>query len=66
MSKVRDLERQIKGLSADELATFRQWFAVFDAEVWDQEFEADVAAGKLEGLAAQALRDHATGRSTPL
>jgi hypothetical protein len=25
-----------------------------------------VTAGTLEGLAAQALRDHAAGRSTPL
>jgi hypothetical protein len=66
MSKVKDLERQIKGLSADELATFRQWFAVFDAEAWDRDFEADVTAGMLEGLAAQALRDHAAGRPTPL
>jgi hypothetical protein len=66
MSKVKDLERQIKGLSADELATLRQWFAAFDAEAWDRDFEADVTAGKLEWLAAQALRDHAAERSTPL
>lgn len=42
MRKVKDLERQIRGLSADELATFRHWFAVFDAEAWDRDFEADV------------------------
>ena len=66
MSKVKDLELQIEALSAEDLATFRRWFAAFDAEAWDQEFAADVAAGKLEGLAAQALRDHAAGRSTPL
>jgi hypothetical protein len=66
MSKVKDLELQIEALSAEELAAFRRWFAAFDAEAWDQEFEADVAAGKLEGLAAQALRDHEAGRSTPL
>jgi len=66
MSRMTELERQIQGLSAEELATFRRWFAAFDAEAWDQEFATDVAAGKLEGLAAQALRDHAAGRSTPL
>jgi len=66
MSKVKDLESQIKGLSAEELAAFRQWFASFDAEVWDRQFDADVAAGKLDGLAARALQDHAAGRSTPL
>jgi len=66
MSKVKDLVIQIEALSAEELAALRQWFAAFDAEAWDQEFEADVVAGKLEGMAAQALRDHAAGRSTPL
>jgi hypothetical protein len=66
MRKVKDLEARIKGLSADELAAFRRWFAVCDAEAWDREFEADVAAGKLDGMAAQALRDRADGRSTAL
>jgi len=66
MSKVKDLVIQIEALSAEELAALRQWFAAFDAEAWDQEFEADVAAGKLEGVAAQALQDRAAGCSTPL
>jgi hypothetical protein len=65
MSKVKDLESQIKELSAEELAAFRQWFVAFDAEVWDRQFDADVAAGKLDGMAARALEDHAAGRSTP-
>ncbi|MEI8189840.1 MAG: hypothetical protein WCI75_09000 [candidate division NC10 bacterium] len=66
MSRVKDLVVQIEALSAEELAALRQWFAAFDAEAWDQEFEADVTAGKLEGVAAQALRDRAAGCSTPL
>jgi hypothetical protein len=66
MSKVKDLEGQIRDLSAEELAAFRQWFAAFDAEVWDRQFDADVAAGKLDGVAARSLQDHAAGRSTPL
>ncbi len=66
MSQVKDLESQIKGLSTEELAAFRQWFAAFDAEVWDRQLDADVAAGKLDGVAARALQDHAAGRSTPL
>jgi hypothetical protein len=50
----------------EELAAFRNWFTAFDAEVWDRQLEADVAAGKLGDLAARALRDHAAGRSTKL
>ena len=53
-------------LSSEELAKFRQWFAAFDAEAWDRQFEADVKAGKLDALADRALRDHAAGKSTKL
>ncbi|MBI4401504.1 MAG: hypothetical protein HY581_07725 [Nitrospirae bacterium] len=66
MNKVENIERQITELSAEELAAFRDWFAKFDAEVWDRQFEADVKAGKLDALAERALRDHAAGRSTKL
>ncbi len=66
MSKVKNIESQIKELSSEELAAFRQWFAEFDADAWDRQFEADVKAGKLDGLAARALQDHADGRSKPL
>ncbi len=66
MTKVENIVRQINELSAEELAAFRDWFAKFDAEVWDRQFEADVKAGKLDALAERALRDHAAGRSTKL
>jgi hypothetical protein len=66
MGKIEALERQVQDLSAEELAEFRRWFAEFDAEVWDRQFEADVKAGKLDTLAAKALQDHAAGRSTQL
>ena len=66
MGKIDDLERQVKGLSADELASFRQWFAEFDAEAWDRQFEADVQAGKLDAMADKALRGHTSGQSTKL
>ena len=65
MSKIEQIEHQVKALSAEELAAFRQWFAVFDADAWDRQFEADVTAGKLNTAAARALRDHAAGRSMP-
>ncbi len=64
MGKVEIIEGQIKELSHEELAKFREWFARFDAEVWDRQFEADVKAGKLDALAENALRDHVAGRST--
>jgi hypothetical protein len=66
MSKINDLERQVQSLSADELASFRRWFAEFDAKVWDRQFEADVKAGKLDALAERARQAHAAGESSKL
>lgn len=64
MSKVEDLERQVKDLPAKELAAFRKWFIAYDSEAWDRQLEQDVLAGKLDALADKALRDHAAGKST--
>ena len=66
MTKVNDLEHQVQGLSADELAAFRRWFAEFDAEAWDRQFEADANAGKLDSLADRAREAHAAGKSSKL
>ena len=66
MSKVQQLEKQIEQLSPAELAEFRRWYAEFDAQVWDRQFEADVRAGKLDALAEKALREHAAGKFTEL
>lgn len=66
MGKVESIENQIQELSPEELAALRDWFAKFDAEAWDRQFEADVKAGKLDALADRALRDHLAGRSTKL
>lgn len=65
MSKVEAIEQQIEKLSPDELATFRRWYAAFDAEVWDRQFEVDVKAGKLDVLAEKALRAHTAGQTKP-
>lgn len=64
MSRISDLERQIQGLSADELASFRRWFAEFDAATWDRQFEADVRAGKLDALGERAREAHDAGKSS--
>ncbi len=66
MSQLENIESGVRGLSTEELAEFRAWFAQFDAEVWDRQFEADVKSGKLDNLAKRSLRDHNGGRSTEL
>jgi len=66
MTKVEKLEREIQNLSPEERASFREWYEVFDAAEWDRQLEADVAAGKLDGVADAALADHHAGRSRKL
>ena len=66
MSRVEEIEGHVRDLRPEELAAFREWFAAFDAEAWDRQFEADAIAGKLDGMAELAPRDHSEGRSTEL
>ena len=64
MSKIESIEQQIEKLSPEELAACRRWYAAFDPEVWDRQFEAVVGAGKLDALGNKALSAHTLGRST--
>ena len=66
LSEVEQLEKQIEKLSPEDLAKFRAWFLEFDARVWDAEIEADLKAGKLKGLIAEALADHKAGKAREL
>ena len=66
MSRVEQVEGQVKSFNADELKAFRDWFERYDADTWDQQIEADAKNGKLLSMADRALRDHEDGRSTEL
>jgi len=66
MSRVEELENQIKTLSSSEFQELRAWLAEHDAEIWDQQFHDDVNAGKLDVIAGRALKDFAENRSTDL
>ena len=66
MSRVEQIEAEIQRMSSEELAMFRAWFAEFDWESWNRQLAEDVKAGKLDALAALAVQDHESGRSTKL
>ncbi|MBI5471535.1 MAG: hypothetical protein HY961_04230 [Ignavibacteriae bacterium] len=66
MSRVKELQAEISNLSEREFAELRDWLVERDWKTWDEQFEADVNAGKLDRLADEALRRHAGGHSTPL
>jgi hypothetical protein len=66
MSTVDEIEQAIRNLGLQDLVVLRKWFAEFDAELWDRQLEQDVAAGRLDRLAEEALRDLREGRCTNL
>jgi hypothetical protein len=66
MSKIEQIEQEIQALSPEELAQFRAWFLEYDWAIWDRQIERDAEAGRLDDLAARALRDYSAGKTTPL
>jgi hypothetical protein len=66
MSRLESVENEVKQLTAEELHAFRQWFAEFDANAWDRQFESDVRQGKLDHLAERALHEQEAGKATDL
>lgn len=59
---VKNIQEAVAQLSDDDLASFRSWFEDFDAQIWDEQFEGDVKAGRLDALADRALADFRAGR----
>ena len=66
MSKIEKVEQEIQTLSPEELAQFRAWSLEYDWAIWDRQIERDAEAGRLDDLAARALRNHSAGKTTPL
>jgi hypothetical protein len=62
MTAIQQLEEAVRQLSPADRAEFRAWYAEFDAEEWDRQLEADVAAGRLDWLVEEARRDLREGR----
>ena len=66
MSTIQEIAQAVVRLSAEDLATFRAWFAEFDADLWDPQFEEVVAAGRLDPFAEEAVEDLSKGHCTDL
>jgi len=66
MSTVDEIEDAIRKLPDEDLAALRAWFAEFDASAWDRQLDSDVAEGRLDALADEALLDRREGRCTEL
>ena len=67
MSKLKQIERSVSELDADEFKAFSLWFEKLQAERWDQQFEQDTRSDSaLDRLADQALKDHRARRTSRL
>lgn len=66
MSELEKLAERIEKLSPEELRKFREWFAEFDAHLWDTQIEVDVKSGKLDQMVSDALVDYTTGKTREL
>jgi hypothetical protein len=66
MSTLEDIEAAMKQLTPAKRAEFRALFVAFDATDWGQQMEDDMAAGKLDWLANEAISDSQAGRCSEL
>jgi hypothetical protein len=66
MMTVEDIERAIAQLAPADLDKLRARYEVFDAQRFDERIERDAQAGKLDGMADEALAEHRAGRTREL
>lgn len=66
MTTVAQISGAVRRLPKRDLAKFRKWFVEYDAAAWDQQFAEDVADGRLDRLAREALKELRAGRTTDL
>jgi hypothetical protein len=61
MSNLEKIEAAILTLPSDEFQQLKQWFFDMDYQRWDEQLEQDIADGKLEALAEEAIAEFNAG-----
>lgn len=61
MLTVEQIESAILALPPDEYRKIVEWFADLDYQRWDEQLEKDIASGKLESLAKEAIAEFEAG-----
>lgn len=61
MSTVAEIERAIEQLPAGDFAALRQWFVAKENQLWDEQMDADSAAGRIDFLFEEAAAERAKG-----
>ena len=63
MSTVEQIESAILSLPAADFRRLAEWLLEMDRRRWDSELEEEVAAGRLETQAVEAIADYQAGRT---
>ncbi len=61
MSNLKQIEAAILSLPSTEFEKLRLWFLELDYERWNDQIEQDIADGKLEIFAQEAIAELASG-----
>jgi len=63
---LENIENAILSLPSHEFERLRRWFFDLDYDRWDEQIEQDIAGGKLEALAQEAIAEFEAGQCRDL
>ena len=66
MSRVQEIEEQLRTLSGPELRELRAWLDEFESQLCDEQIASDSNAGNLDLILDRARKDEREGKTTPL
>lgn len=66
MSTIKQIEAVILTLPPEQFQQLWQWILEIDYQRWDEQLEQDIADGKLEALAAEAIAEFKAGHCREL
>ncbi|MBW4469984.1 MAG: hypothetical protein KME45_06210 [Stenomitos rutilans HA7619-LM2] len=66
MMSLENIENAILSLPSHEFERLRAWFFDLDYARWDEQIEQDIADGKLETLAQEAIAEFEAGHCREL
>ena len=56
---------QVQKLPPAEVFELGRWLREYEAELWDQQIEADIRSGRLDQLGQEALAELRAGKTRP-